>query len=147
MLVKDWMTPNPITVTADTSYFDAYTLLKEGNFRRLPVMSLGHLIGIVTDRNLKEATPSNATSLSADELNSVLGPLSVKDIMTKPVLTVEPEDAIESAALLMDERKISGLPVVKNGKVLGILTTTDILRAFVTILDLRDGKKLSRRAA
>ena len=147
MLVKDWMTPEPQTVSLDTTYFEAYKLLKLGGFRRLPVLSLGHLIGIVTDRNIKEATPSNATALSADELNGLLKPLQMKNIMTKPVITVNPEDDIETAALILDEHKISGLPVVQNGKVVGIITTTDILRAFVSILNLRDGKKLNPRAA
>ncbi len=139
MLVRDWMTADPQTVTAATPVMEAMQQLRDGGYRRLPVMRDGKLVGIVTDRDLKEATPSKATSLSVYELNYLLSKLTIKDVMTSPVTTIGSEDAIEEAALLMETHRVSGLPVVDRGKLVGILTITDLLRAFVRFLGLREG--------
>lgn len=139
MLVREWMTENPTTVEGKTQVMEAMHLLKEGGYRRLPVVEKGKLVGIATDRDLKEATPSKATTLSVYELNYLLSKLQVRDVMTSPVITVETGDPIEQAALLMEEHKVSGLPVLEDGKLVGILTITDLLRAFVTFLGLREG--------
>ena len=139
MLVRDWMTADPQTVTAATPVMEAMQRLREGGYRRLPVVRDGKLVGIVTDRDLKEATPSKATSLSVYELNYLLSKLTIKEVMTAPVTTIGPEDAIEEAALLMETHRVSGLPVVDHGKLVGILTITDLLRAFVRFLGLREG--------
>ena len=139
MFVKEWMTADPQTVTAKTPVMEAMQILREGGFRRLPVVENGKLAGIVTDRDLKEATPSKATTLSVYELNYLLSKLTVKDVMKKPVRSVEPDDPIETAALIMEEHKVSGLPVVENGAVVGILTITDMLGTFVEVLGLREG--------
>jgi acetoin utilization protein AcuB len=139
MLVRDWMTHDPQTVSATTPVMEAMQRLREGGFRRLPVLQEGRLVGIVTDRDLKEATPSKATTLSIYELNYLLSKLLVKDVMVASVITVSPEDPIERAALLMEEHRVSGLPVVDRGALVGILTITDLLRAFVAFLGLREG--------
>ena len=139
MLVRDWMTADPQTVTAATPVMEAMQKLRDGGYRRLPVVREGKLVGIVTDRDLKEATPSKATSLSVYELNYLLSKLTIKDVMTAPVMTIGPEDAIEEAALMMESHRVSGLPVVDHGKLVGILTITDLLRAFVRFLGLREG--------
>ena len=139
MFVKEWMTENPQTVTSRTPVMEAMHLLREGGFRRLPVVQDDKLVGFVTDRDLKEATPSKASTLSVYELNYLLSKLTVRDIMEKSVLTVAPDDPIEKAALLMEENKVSGLPVVEGEKVVGILTITDILGTFVDVLGLREG--------
>ncbi len=139
MLVRDWMTADPQTVTAATPVMEAMQQLRDGGYRRLPVVRDGKLVGIVTDRDLKEATPSKATSLSVYELNYLLSKLTIKEVMTAPVMTIGPEDAIEEAALLMETHRVSGLPVVDHGKLVGILTITDLLRAFVRFLGLREG--------
>ncbi len=141
MLVSDWMVADPVTVTPDTKLFEAQKTMRDGGFRRLPVVSRGHLVGIVTDRDLREAAPSKATSLSVFELNYLLSRLTVKDVMKTSVLTVSPDDPIERAALLMNEHKISGLPVVDDDTVVGILTITDLLQALVSLLDLREGDR------
>ena len=143
MLVRDWMTIDPITITSDTPVLEAANLLKQGGFRRLPVVDKGLLIGIVTDRDLKEASPSKATTLSVFELNYLLSRLKVAKIMKRPVYTISPDEPIEVAALMMEDHKISGLPVVENGNVVGILTITDLLRGFVDILELRQGGSLA----
>jgi acetoin utilization protein AcuB len=139
MLVRDWMTADPETVTAATPVMEAMQRLREGGFRRLPVLRDGRLVGIVTDRDLKEATPSKATTLSVYELNYLLSKLTIKDVMTAPVMTIGPDDPIEEAALVMETHRVSGLPVVDGGKVVGILTITDLLRAFVRNHGMREG--------
>ena len=139
MLVREWMTPNPQTVTADTPVMEAMQRLREGGFRRLPVTRDGKLIGIVTDRDLKEATPSKATTLSVYELNYLLSKLLVKDVMKAPVITVRGDDPIEHAALLMEEHRVSGLPVLSGNDLTGIVTITDLMRAFVSFLGMREG--------
>ncbi len=139
MLVRDWMTVDPQTVSATTPVMEAMQRLRDGGFRRLPVVRDGRLVGIVTDRDLKEATPSKATTLSIYELNYLLSKLLVKDVMVAAVITVKLEDPIERAALLMEEHRVSGLPVVEDEQLVGILTITDLLEAFVSVLGLREG--------
>lgn len=139
MLVRDWMTPDPQTVTGQTPVMEAMQRLREGGYRRLPVVQDGRLIGIVTDRDLKEATPSKATTLSVFELNYLLSKLTIKDVMRSPVVTIGPDEAIENAALTMESHRVSGLPVVDGGRLVGILAITDLLRAFVSFLGLREG--------
>lgn len=139
MLVRDWMSPNPQTVSSTTPVMEAMNLLRAEKFRRLPVVDKGKLVGIVTARDLKEATPSKASSLSVYELNYLLSKLTVGDVAGKKLVTVEADAPLEQAALLMEEHKVSGLPVVESGTLVGILTISDILHAFVTVLGLREG--------
>jgi len=140
MLVKDWMTKDPVTITDETSMMKAIHLMKERRFRRLPVLHQGLLVGLVTDRDLKEASPSKATTLDVHELYYLLAELQIKEIMTKNPLTVSPEDTVEHAAQLMLENTISGLPVVDpNGKLVGILTQSDVFKAFMHITGIRQG--------
>jgi acetoin utilization protein AcuB len=139
MLVRDWMTRNPATVGPRTPIMEAVQVLREGGFRRLPVMDDGRLVGIVTERDLKEAAPSKATSLSVYELNYLISRLLVRDIMVSDVVTIDADATVEQAALLMAERKVSGLPVLADGKLAGILTVNDVLEAVISMLGLREG--------
>jgi len=139
MLVNEWMTKEPRTVAPETAVMEAMQFLREGGYRRLPVTRNGVLAGIVTDRDLKEATPSKATTLSIYELNYLLSKLKVKDVMVSPVITVRSDDTIEQAALLMEEHRVSGLPDLNGGSLVGILTITDLMRALVSFLALREG--------
>lgn len=139
MLIREWMTENPKTVSSKTPVMEAMQMLRTGGYRRLPVVDGERVVGIVTDTDLKEATPSKATTLSVYELNYLLSKLLVRDVMTSPVITVKPDDPVEKAALLMEEEKISGLPVVQGDKLAGIFTITDLLRAFVDVLGLKEG--------
>ena len=140
MLVKDWMTKDPVTITDETSMMKAIHLMKERRFRRLPVIREGKLVGMVTDRDLKEASPSKATTLDVHELYYLLAELHIKEIMTQNPLAVSPDDTVEHAAQLMLEHTISGLPVVDaDGKLLGILTQTDVFRAFMHIAGISQG--------
>jgi acetoin utilization protein AcuB len=135
------MTANPTTITSSMTIVDALQLMRNNKFRRLPVVDNGKLVGIVTDRDLREVSASPATSLSVFELNYLLAKMQVKDIMTKQVLTINAAATVEEAALLMYNNKIGGLVVVDdNQAVVGILTETDIFKAFVDAMGLPQGK-------
>ncbi len=131
-LVRDWMTSNPITIEPTTTLADAYMLMKQKNIRRLLVAEPnGKLVGIVTLGDVREAHPSDATTLSIYEINYLLAKLSVTQIMTVNPITTTPDATVYDAARLMLEHKIGGLPVVANGQVVGIITESDIFRLMV----------------
>ncbi|MBA4395561.1 MAG: hypothetical protein C0407_18570, partial [Desulfobacca sp.] len=109
MLVKGWMTSDVITIDEDTSMMKASQIMKENNIRRLPVMHKGKLVGMITDRDIKEASPSKATTLDVHELYYLLSELKVKDIIKKNLFTIGPEETVEKAAVKMLEHRISGL--------------------------------------
>ncbi|MFN4196855.1 MAG: CBS domain-containing protein [Caldimicrobium sp.] len=134
MLVKDWMSEHVITLDENTSIIKAIQVLKEHKIRRIPVTRENKLVGIATDRDIKEVTPSKITAFEVHELYYLLSELKLKDIMTKDPLTVYPDDSVEYAAVIMLENKISGLPVInKERHVVGIITQTDIFKLFVNI--------------
>ena len=142
MLVKDRMTPNPVTITPDTSFPDAFRILQEKKIRHLPVVEEGKLIGIVTRTDLLHASPSAATSLSVFEINYLLANLHIKEVMVSPPITVPEDDPLEEAARVMVNKKIGCLPVMRNGDMVGMLTETDLFETFVEILG---GEKASLR--
>jgi CBS domain-containing protein len=125
------MTPNPITVTPSTTVPEANTLMKQGRIRRLPVVENGKLVGIVTLGDIREASPSDATSLSIYELNYLVAQLTVEKIMTKDPVTIDPNASIKKAAKLLLEHKIGSLPVMDGGMLVGIITESDIFRVLV----------------
>jgi acetoin utilization protein AcuB len=135
MLVREWMTEKVITVTPDISMMKASRLMKEHNIHRLPVLDeRGSLLGIISDRDIKEASPSKATTLDMHELYYLLSEIKVRDIMTKNPLSVHGDDSVEQAAILMVERHIGGLPVVDDkGRLIGIITDSDIFKVFINI--------------
>ncbi len=128
MLVSDWMTPAPLTVSADAPVQEALRLLRAKGFRRLPVVNGAKLVGIVTDKDLKNASHS-PTDIPV-----------VRQVMAHPVLTVGAAEFLEEAALKMQQHKVAGLPVLDAaGALVGILTISDVLRAFTTVLGLHEG--------
>ncbi len=131
MRVKEWMSSSPTTAAPTTSVSEAREVMRRKVIRHLLVTEKERLVGIITDRDIRLNLPSPATSLSVWEINYLLSKLTVGDAMTKAVITVEPERAIEEAACLMLDHRIGALPVVDDGRVVGILTETDVLRAFV----------------
>jgi acetoin utilization protein AcuB len=135
MLIKDRMTRSPITAPPEMPMQEALKLMRERGIRRLPVVDKkGKLVGIVSDRDLLHASPSDATSLSVWELNYLLSKVTLKELMTTPVITVSPETPVQEAARIMAEEKIGGLPVVQAGKVVGIITETDLFRVLLELL-------------
>jgi acetoin utilization protein AcuB len=140
MLVKKWMTTKVITVDANDSLSEAINTLKRNRIRRMPVMLKGKLVGIVSDRDLKEASPSKATSLDIWELHYMMSHIKVKDIMSRDPITIGPDATIEKAAIFMFDNKIGGLPVVDSqGGLVGILTEQDIFNALINITGARLG--------
>jgi acetoin utilization protein AcuB len=140
MLVKGWMTSDVMTIDEDTSMMKASQIMKENNIRRLPVMHEGKLVGMVTDRDIKEASPSKATTLDVHELYYLISELKVKDIMSKNVFTIGLEETVEKAAVKMLEHHISGLPVVSDkGKVVGVITQGDIFKVLVSLTGIYRG--------
>jgi acetoin utilization protein AcuB len=136
MKVKDRMTTEVKVVQLDTSLNEAFRIMKESNIRRLPVQDKGKLVGITTLSDLNQAAPSSATSLSVHELNYLLAKTKIKDILPKKqtVFTVTPDTYIETAAKIMRQNKISGLPVIENDQLVGIITETDVFDALIDIL-------------
>jgi len=140
MLVTNWMSKNIITVDENDSMQDAMKLLKEHDIRMLPVMKKGKLVGIVTDRDLKRASASDATTLEIHELLYLLTQIKVKNIMTKEVITVPPDFTVEETALVLQENKISGAPVVDSkGKLVGTITQTDLFRVLISLTGVAKG--------
>ena len=139
MKVKDRMSTNVMTVQMDSNLTEAFRIMKENKIRRLPVMDKDKLVGIVTISDLNRAAPSSATSLSIHELNYLLAKTKIKDILTKKqeLLTISSDSYIETAARIMRHKVISGLPVVDDGKLVGIVTETDIFDAFIDILGVK----------
>ena len=132
MLVKDRMTPNPETVTTDTSLKEALDLIRSRPFRHLPVLDEnGKLAGIVTEKSLVYASPTPTTTLSVFEVDYILSRTKIGQIIQGPVITVEPDLPIEEAARLMVDHRIGCLPVVEDDELIGIISDTDIFRAFV----------------
>ena len=131
MTVGELMHPDVITVTKKDSFRHAMNLIRQQGIRHLPVVEGKRLVGIVTDRDIRQASPSQATSLEIHELHYLLEKLTVNEIMSKKVVTVTPSTDARDAAKLFLKHKIGGLPVVRGDTLVGILTETDILRAYV----------------
>lgn len=135
MLVQDRMTPNPVTVSPDTTHRQAAEIVREQGIHHLPVVDdNGKLIGIVVEEDLLAAQPSPATTLSIYEIHGLLSRLKLKDIMTHPVLTTSPDCPLEEAARLMFTNDIGCLPVIEGDKVVGIITDTDIFESLAELL-------------
>ena len=140
MPVKDWMSKDLVTIDADTSIMKASKVMKHNEIQHLPVLSQGRLVGIVSDRDLKEATPSKATTLDIHEMYHLLDTIKVKSLMPKRLFTITPGETVEKAAAVMLKRHISALPVVDaQGTLAGIITKGDIFRAFVSISGIYQG--------
>ncbi|NLL17677.1 MAG: CBS domain-containing protein [Clostridia bacterium] len=140
MFVRNYMSANPVTITRKTTVADALDLMRRHNIRRLPVMENGELVGIVTDRDLREISPSPATSLSIFELNYLLAKAKIGDFMPKKqqIHVIDADAYIEEAALLMREHKVGALPVTSQGELVGIITETNIFDALIEIMGITE---------
>ena len=132
MIVRDLMTSAVITALPSMPIFEARDLMTKKRIRHLPVTTLhGHLLGIVTDRDIRLNLPSQATSLSVWEINHLLAKLTVGEVMTETVISAGPGLPARAAAQLMVDHRIGALPVEDAGRLVGIVTETDLLRAFI----------------
>ncbi len=141
MLIKDWMTKEPVVAKPGTSIMKAAKLMKENKIRRLPVVDDdGRLVGMISDRDIKEASPSKATTLDMHELYYLLSEIKVADIMTKKPLAITPDEPVEKAAVIMMRNRIGGLPVVDaESKVVGIITDSDVFKVLISITGVLTG--------
>lgn len=138
MLVGERMSFPVITITPDMHIIDALNLMKRERIRRTPVIKDGKLIGIVSDKDLLNASPSPATSLSVWEINYLLSKITVDEVMTKDVFFVTADTPIEEAARIMADNKIGGLPVIRGEHVVGIITETDLFKVFLELMGARE---------
>jgi acetoin utilization protein AcuB len=132
------MTEEVIVVQPTTKIYEAAELMKEHNIHRLPVLENGHLVGLVTEGVIQEASPSKATSLSVYEMNYLLNKTKVVDVMLKEVLTIRPDDILEEAIFIMRKNNVRVLPVVSENHLVGIITDKDIFDAFLKISSYGD---------
>jgi acetoin utilization protein AcuB len=138
--MREKIQKNPVTISPEASFFEARNLIHEKGIRHLPVVDKNNaVVGIVTDRDIREAAPSDATLLSVQELNYLLGKLKVSSFMTPKakLITITPDTLIEEAVQLMHDNKIGCLPVVEGGKLYGIFTETDALDHLVDIFGFK----------
>jgi acetoin utilization protein AcuB len=138
MLVGERMSYPVITVPLNMPINEALTLMKRERIRRTPVLKDGKLVGIVSIPDILNASPSPATSLSIWEMNYLLSKITVKDVMTKDVLTITDNTPIEEAARIMADSKVGGLPVLRDDKLVGIITETDLFKIFLELLGARE---------
>lgn len=138
MLVGERMSHPIISIAPDMPVHDALNLFKREHIRRAPVIKDSKLIGIVSDKDLLNASPSPATSLSIWEMNYLMSKITVAEVMTKEVLTVEESTPIEEAARIMADNKVGGLPVLRDGHVVGIITETDLFKIFLELMGARE---------
>ena len=139
MLVGERMTRRPITIGEDASVNEALEVMHREHIRRLPVVDKhGQLVGIVSELDLLKVSPSPATSLSIYEIPYLLARIKMRDIMTRDVITVTEDTPLEEAARIMADNKIGGLPVMRDGRLVGIITETDIFKTFLEMLGGRE---------
>jgi len=139
MLVGERMTKRPIITHPDTPIDDALKLMRDSKVRRLPVLDKdGKLLGIVTEKDLLYVSPSPATSLSVHELHYLISKIKVEDVMAKDVITATEYTPLEEAARIMADNKIGSLPVMRDGRLVGIITETDLFCMFLELLGARE---------
>jgi acetoin utilization protein AcuB len=138
MRVKYWMTRQVVTASPDEGLKRVWTLLQEHGVRHLPVLEGDRLVGMVSDRDIRQALPSRATTLGVHELLALLDRVTLREIMTKEVVTATPDQPIPEAARLLVEYRIGALPVVEDGRLVGILTETDVLNAYLSLGDVSE---------
>lgn len=137
MLVGERMKHPVITIPPDMPIVDALNLMKREHIRRTPVVKDGKLVGIISEKDLLNASPSPATSLSVWELNYLLSKITVNGVMNKKIFTVTEDTPIEEAARIMADNKIGGLPVMRGDHIVGIITETDLFKIFLELMGAR----------
>jgi acetoin utilization protein AcuB len=133
MLVKDFMTKNVITAHVDEKVSDAITKMKENNIKHLPIIDGDKIFGIVSIKEIEEYSPSKATSLDIFELHYLLSKITLKEIARRDVITITPDVPIEEAGAIMYKNRIGSLPVLENGKLVGIISDRDIFKLLISI--------------
>jgi len=130
-LVRDWMTPSPKTINSSATLPEAYWVMIKNDIRRLPVVDNGRLVGIITLEDLRRFDPISMAGMDLIRMGDMLSSLPVRRVMKTDLKTISPERLLIDAAKMLLDNKISALPVVDNGELVGIITERDIFRAFV----------------
>jgi acetoin utilization protein AcuB len=138
MFVGERMSRPVITVAPETSVNDALAMFKKEHIRRAPVIKDGKLLGIVTENDLRNASTSPATTLSVWEMNYLISKVTVKQVMSKKVKTIDMDTPIEEAARIMTDSSIGGMPVTRDGKIVGMITETDLFKVFLELMGARE---------
>lgn len=138
MFVGERMSHPVITVSPETPIHDVLVMFKKEHIRRAPVVNNGKLVGIVTENDLLNASPSTVTSLSVWEMNYLISKVTIKQVMTKKVKSIDVSTPIEEAARIMADLKIGGMPVMRDGKVVGMITETDLFKIFLELMGARN---------
>lgn len=147
MFVRNKMTANPFTISPDQTIPDAHEMMAQHGVKRLPVMKNGKLVGIVSKEDITQASPSKATTFSMGEITYLLAKTKISQIMTKDPITISSNALLEEAATLMRDNNVSFLPVVDDGKLVGIITESDIFDSFIELLGFREpGTRLTVEA-
>ncbi len=147
MFVKNKMTANPFTISADQTIPDAHEIMAQNGVKRLPVMKSGKLVGVVSKEDIVQASPSKATSFSMGEITYLLSKTKISQIMNKNPFTISSNALLEEAAILMRDNNVSFLPVVDNDKLVGIITESNIFDSFIELLGFREpGTRLTVEA-
>ena len=138
MFVKNKMTANPFTISPDQSIPDAHEIMSKNNVRRLPVVKDGRLVGVVSKEDIARSSPSKATGLSITALTYLLAKTKISRVMTKNPILISSNALLEEAAILMRDNNVSFLPVGDDGKLVGIITESDIFDSFIELLGFRE---------
>ncbi len=147
MFVRNKMTANPFTISADQTIPDAHEIMSENGVKRLPVMKNRKLVGVVSKEDIVHASPSKATSFSMGEITYLLSKTKISQIMRKNPITISSSALLEEAAILMRDNNVSFLPVVDNDKLVGIITESNIFDSFIELLGFREpGTRLTVEA-
>jgi acetoin utilization protein AcuB len=134
LLMQDWMKQKVLTLGPEASAFEALRLCRERRIRHIPVVKDERLVGIISDRDLRDASPP----LGDPERVSTMKEILLEEVMTREVITTHPEDTIVHAAREMYERKIESLPVVDEEKLLGIVTSSEVMRALIAVIGVHE---------
>ena len=135
MKVREWMTPNPFTLTEEDRVKTAVQHLLRAGIRHVPILRDGALVGIVTDRDLRRALPSVEAGASPAKYQAFMERTTLKQVMRSDPVTCTPDTDIADAVRIFVERKLGAIPVVDDGELVAILTQIDILRAFLSVLE------------
>jgi len=138
MFVGERMSHPVISVAPETPVHDALAMFKKEHIRRAPVIKDGKLLGIVTENDLLNASPSPATTLSVWEMNYLMSKVTVRQVMSKKVKTIDVDTPIEEAARLMADASIGGMPVTREGKIVGMITETNLFKVFLELMGARE---------
>lgn len=148
MYVRNKMTANPYTIAFNAPITDVIELMREKGLKRVPVVNGDKVVGMITRGDIQKVSPTKATTLSIYEVNYLLSKTKVNDAMSKNVISISPDGLLEEAAVLMRENKVGTLAVVQDGKLVGIITESDIFDSFIDLLGFRDsGSRITVEAA